>query len=166
MFVPFEELLPTARIWIYQFDREINSRERETIKNEILKFCEQWQAHGAPLKTSFQIEYNHFLILAVDEDVASASGCSIDGSIRVLKEIGSQLSLDFFNRTLVGFLINDKVVVHPISKLKGLFNAGTLNNRVRTFNNLVGSKVEFVQNWKIPVSQSWLAKYLPKSALA
>ena len=166
MYVPFEELTPSARVWIYQFDREINENEKGTISNGIQSFCKQWQAHGAPLKTSFRIEYDHFLILAVDENVASASGCSIDGSVRVLKEIGSHLNLDFFNRTLGSFLVNDKVVVYPIAKLKQLFSDGILNTSVYTFNNLIGSKAELGESWKIPVSQSWLAKYLPKSALA
>lgn len=166
MYVPFEELSPSARVWVYQLDREINNLEKGMIEKEIRGFCDQWQAHGAPLKASFQIENNHFLILSVDENVASASGCSIDASVRVLREISNQLNLDFFNRSLVAFVVNEKVIVHPLANLKELFNKGTLSATDRTFNNLVGSKGELAKNWKIPVSQSWLAKYLPKSTLA
>lgn len=166
MFVPFKELSPDVRIWIYQLNRRIDEQEKDSIENIVKEFCNRWEAHGAPLKASFQIAYNHFLILAVDENVASASGCSIDGSVRVLKEIGSSMNLDFFDRTLATFLVDDSVVAYPIAKLKELFESGTLSSSVDTFNNLVGSKAEYISNWKIPVNKSWLSKYLPKSALA
>lgn len=166
MFIPFEELSPNARVWIYQLDRKIDEQDRKTIEDAVKKFCNQWEAHGAPLKTSYQIAHNHFLVLAVDEDVASASGCSIDGSVRVLKEIGARLNLNFFDRTLAAFLINDSVVTYPIAELKELFSSGTLNSSVLAFDNLVASKAMYLKNWKVPVNQSWLAKYLPKGALA
>ena len=166
MFVPFEELSPDVRVWIYQLNRKIDEQEKGSIENIVKEFCNRWEAHGAPLKASYQLIYNHFLILAVDEKAASARGCSIDGSVRVLKEIGSRMNLDFFDRTLAAFLVNDSVVVYPINMLKELFDSGTLSSSVNTFNNLVGSKAEYISNWKIPVSKSWLSKYLPKSALA
>ena len=166
MFVEFEELPASSRIWIYQFNRKINSQERSIIENTLQQFCDQWQAHGAPLKTSFQIPFDHFLILTVDENVASASGCSIDGSVRILKELGAQLNLDFFDRTQAAFLVDNSIVLFPLVKLKELFISGTLNPNAITFNNLVPSKGDFQMSWQVPVSQSWLARYLPKSTLA
>ncbi|MEQ8424988.1 MAG: hypothetical protein RIA63_09775 [Cyclobacteriaceae bacterium] len=166
MYVDFNDLPISSRIWIYQFDRKISSEEKDTIENVLRQFCEQWQAHGAPLKTSFQIKFNHFLILVVDENVASASGCSIDGSVRVLKELGSKLNLDFFDRTQAAFLINNSIQLFPLVKLKELFNSEALKPAMITFNNLVASKGDFQASWEVPVNQSWLARYLPKSTLA
>lgn len=166
MFVPFEELSPTARVWIYQLDRSISGLEKSEIGKAIKGFCHQWQAHGAPLRTSFQLIHNHFLVLAVDETAGSASGCSIDGSVKVLKELGERYDIDFFNRTLAAFLINNEIVVYPLNQLKEIFTSGTLSPAATTFNNLVESKAAFLENWMVPVGKSWLAKYLPKSTLA
>ncbi|HEY5691220.1 MAG TPA: hypothetical protein VIS49_07180 [Cyclobacteriaceae bacterium] len=166
MFVPFEELSPTARVWIYQLDRSVNEQEKSEIEKVIKGFCHQWQAHGAPLRTSFQLIHDHFLVLAVDEKAGIASGCSIDGSVRVLKELSERYNIDFFNRTLATFLIDDEVVAYPLNQLKGLFSSGTLSSTATTFNNLVESKAAFLENWMVPVGKSWLSKYLPKSTLA
>lgn len=166
MFVSFNEMPDQARVWVYQMNREISASESEKMTEVMQNFCSQWQAHGAPLKTSFDIVYNHFLILAVDENAGGASGCSIDGSVRILKDLGVKMRLDFFSRTEVAFLINDKISLYPMSKLKELFGEGTLNASMTTFNNLVATKAEFLQNWRMAAADSWLARYLPKSTLA
>ncbi len=103
MFIPFEKLPPHSRIWVYQSDRPFSVDEEKVISGSLITFCSQWEAHGSPLQTSFKIEYHQFVILAVDESSAGASGCSIDGSVRVLKELGNHLSIDFFDRSLVAF---------------------------------------------------------------
>lgn len=166
MLVSFNELPSTARVWIYQLNRSVTAVERSEIEKVIRLFCNQWQAHGAPLKTSYQLLNDHFLMLAVDENAGGASGCSIDGSVRILKELGAKYNIDFFDRTLAAFLIDDKVIVYPIGNLKELFADGTLSSITVTFNNLVLTKGDFLENWMIPVNKSWLAKYLPKSTLA
>ena len=131
-----------------------------------MNFCSKWDAHGNPLQTSFRIDYHQFVILAVDESSAGASGCSIDGSVRVLKELGHELNIDFFDRVKVAFLDNDKIQIYSLSQLKSLFEAGHLTSVSQTFNNLVTNKTELENNWKTSVQKSWLAKYLPKDALS
>lgn len=166
MFVPFDDLLEEARVWVYQLNRELTDLEKSKIELVMKDFCGQWLAHGAPLRTSFQMVHNYFLILAVDENAGNASGCSIDGSVRVLKELGTQLNIDFFDRTMAAFLIDNKVQLHPIAKLKDLFNEGALNAAMPTFDNLVATKSSYLKNWQVPIAQTWLSKYLPKGALA
>ncbi len=166
MFIAFSDLPPDARVWVYQLNRALGDVERQRVEDTMKEFCRGWSAHGSPLQTSYHLEYNHFLVLAVDEQSGDASGCSIDGSVRVLKEIGSVLHVDFFDRTSVGFLIDDRVKMYPVSSLKDLFGAGTLSASTITFDNLVATKAEFENGWRIPANRSWLAKYLPKSTLA
>lgn len=166
MFIPFEEISSGARVWIYQLNRAISQQEKIEMEAVLKAFCNQWQAHGAPLSTSFKLVYDHFLIVAVDEQVASASGCSIDGSVRILKELGAKMDVDFFDRTKVAILVNDKVELYPIAQLKELFIDGTLKPTSVTFNNLVATKKAYIEGWQVTVEQSWLARYLPKGTLA
>jgi hypothetical protein len=44
---------------------------------------------------------NQLVVLAVDQDVMNASGCSIDSSVRLMKQLGTELKVDFFNRLFV-----------------------------------------------------------------
>ncbi len=164
MYVSFNELPDTARLWIYQADREFTDIEKAALETRLLHLCQSWAAHGTPLKSSFQLAYNHFILLAVDERDAGASGCSIDGTVRLLKDIQQQLGLDFFNRQLIAFLDQNSVILYPTHQLKTLFAAATLTGDSVTFNNAITTKGEWVKQWKEAVKDSWLARYLPKAA--
>jgi hypothetical protein len=166
MFVSFEALPCTARIWIYQSTRKFDAQELKKISETATAFCEQWTAHGHSLKTSFSIDHQQFLILAVDEASAGASGCSIDGSVRMLKQLQGELGTDFFERTKIPFLVENEVVLVNTSDLKKAFSDGVLNSASLTFNILTATKEELEKGWIVPSGKTWLSKYLTKSAVA
>ncbi|MFY8037681.1 MAG: hypothetical protein ACOVMQ_10970 [Cyclobacteriaceae bacterium] len=164
MYFAFENLPPHARIWVYQADRTLNEAEAALVHSDIRAFCDGWEAHGQPLKTSYLLVSNQFLILAVDEGVHHASGCSIDGSVRVLKNLQAQ-GIHFLDASKIAFLLEDRVVLYSRLELKALFAAGVLTGQTITFNNLVATKHELDTHWKIPVEKSWMAKYLATHTL-
>ncbi len=164
MFIPFEELDHQARVWVYQANRAFTAEEEKLVANTLHSFCQQWSAHGNALKTSFKIEEHQFIILAVDESTAGASGCSIDGSVRMLKEIQQHIGVDLFGRTQIPFF-KDTVALYNLSDLKAAVSAGLINGTTLTFNTTIQTKADFLKNWKIPVEKSWLVKYLPKTTL-
>lgn len=166
MYIPFEQLPANSRLWIYQADRRFGEAEEKAISDTLKEFCGQWSAHGTPLETSFLIKYNRFIILSVNENTADASGCSIDGSVRVLKELGQRFNKDLFNRNNIAFLEGDQINLYPIQELPKLFKSAKLTAESKTFNNLVPDKDNFEKNWEIAVERTWLAKYLPKGTLS
>jgi hypothetical protein len=95
------EMPDDARIWIYQADRFLTEVEIVRIKTEITSFLATWSSHGAQMDSSFEVLHHRVLIIAVNESQALASGCGIDKSVNFVKQLGSEMGLDFFNRTLV-----------------------------------------------------------------
>jgi hypothetical protein len=162
MYTPVENLSPESRIWIYQTSRKLNQQEESTIAETLKSFCDQWAAHGSGLSTSFRIDHHCFVLLAVDEQAGDASGCSIDSSVRVLKELEQKLKLDFFDRSEIAFWHNDEVVKHPLSQLKNLFADGRLNHDSESFNTLAATLGDWNENPRMSVANSWLKRYLPK----
>ena len=165
MYLPFDELNAESRVWIYQGNRAMSASEKSTIDKLLHSFCKQWAAHGQPLKTSFTIEFNQFVIMSVDEDFRNPSGCSIDSSVGVLRQIQSATGIDFLDRTLIPFYTNNQVELIPLAEIKSEFASGRLKPDTPTFNTLATTKGEVELNWKIPAEKSWMAKYLPKTAL-
>jgi hypothetical protein len=166
MYVSFDQLPDDSRIWIYQASRKLSDQEKKFADQTLKDICEQWVAHQVPLKTSYLIEYNQFIILAADEDYHQPSGCSIDSSTRVLKTIQDTLGIDLFDRTKVAFLNGNEVTTYPLTQLKSLFQSGELGGSTITFNNLVPSVGNLKRDWKTSVEKTWLTKYLPNSTLA
>jgi hypothetical protein len=163
MYVPFDHLPDYARLWIYQADRKFSGAEEKAIDEETHVFCELWVAHGNPLKTSFKIDRSQFLILAVDEGVNGASGCSIDGSVRMLKSIHERMGIDFLSRSKVPFLIDGDVKLIPVRELKEAFASGILGPATLTFHLLAITKGIWESDWIMPAEKTWLAQYLPQT---
>lgn len=165
MFVPFSSLPPSARVWIFQSNRPFGPDEMAFAEGNLRQFTDGWTVHGAPLNASFTIEHHQFIVLAADESHASASGCSIDSSVRALKEIEQSVGIDLFDRSHAAFMIGNKVQLIPVSKLKEKFGDGTLNSDSLTFNNLVNTKSALSESWLAPAASTWLKRYLPAELL-
>jgi hypothetical protein len=159
MFVDFEVMPGDSRIWIYQSNRALSESEVVSIENECKAFLTQWTAHGAGLKSSAIVMYSRFVILCVDEKEAEASGCSIDSSVHFIQSLGNALKIDFFNRTLIAFLIDNEVNTERLSDVKNGLTQSAIKGDTLTFNNLIQNKSQLENNWIIPVSDSWLGRY-------
>jgi len=162
MFVPFDVLEDSARVWIYQSERKFTETEKNTISQTLSSFTQQWAAHGNPLKNSFTILYDQFIVLAADENFNEASGCSIDSSVHVMKAMDEQYSLGLFDRTQVAFLKNSVVMTMKLSELPVGLTENTWQQETLTFNNLITTKGELGTRWIVPAGETWLKRYLTK----
>lgn len=167
MFIPFEQLPENARVWVYQANRPFTDEEERYVLQQGRLFAEQWAAHGQGLRASVNILHHHFLVIAVDEQHQAPTGCSIDGSVGFVRSLAGMLQnqgapVDFFNRTLVAFWINDSVALIPLAQAKQQISDEQIQPDTLMFNNLIATKAELREQWQIPIQNSWLARYLPK----
>lgn len=165
MFAPFEALDESARIWIYQAGRKFTEIEKNTISETLTTFTHSWVAHGNPLKTSFAIFYDQFIVLAADENFNEASGCSIDSSVRVIRQLDQQFSLGLFDRTKIGFLKDGQLEMIPLNELPLALAEGQWKPDSMVFNNVLSSKGELKNGWIVPANQTWLKRYLTKTVV-
>jgi hypothetical protein len=165
MYLPFEELPGESRVWIYTGTRTFTQAEEKSVTELLESFCTKWAAHGNPLRTSFKIEQSQFIVMALDEDFANPSGCSIDSSVGILRQIQASTGIDFLNRSVIPFVINNQVELVPLSNLKARFGSGELKSDTLTYHTLAATKGEWETNKTIRAEKSWMAKYLPKTAL-
>ncbi len=149
----------SARVWIYQAGAMLNETQQGVIAERATAFCEQWSAHSQPLKASFKILHNRFLILAVDESFNTASGCSIDSSVHFIQSLEKELGVSFFDRTQIAFLIDDQVYVAPLSKLPQEINQGRITPQTPAFNLQAQNLQDLQAKWLIPAGQTWMKRY-------
>jgi len=118
----------------------------------------QWTAHQMPLKAATQIRFNRFIIFYVDETSTEISGCGIDKSVNLMKQIQQQLSVDFFNRMQIAYQINDEIKTFLLSDAKKLFAEKVITADTIIYNNLVSTKHELDTEWQQQLADSWLWK--------
>ncbi len=166
MYIPFDQLPDHSRLWIYASERTFTPVEEEIIGKNLTEFCNQWTAHSAPLSTSWLVAHHCFIILAVDESSAGASGCSIDGSVRNLKALAQSIGADIFDRRNIHLLISGNLEIHPLDTLRSRFAEGRISGDDLIFDNLVATKGEWKMRWLQKVSESWAARFTSKGILA
>ena len=149
-----------ARVWVYQSNRPLSEAEVKTIENSGLDFVNNWTAHGASLKASFDVLYNYFVVISVDQEQALASGCSVDKSVHFIKEVEKQLNLNFFDRMQVAYRKGDEITACSLSEFEKLASQNLVNAFTIVFNNMVSTKSSFDTEWEVPLRQSWQNRVL------
>jgi predicted HTH transcriptional regulator len=159
MNVPFNDLGPESRIWIYQSNRKLSKEEQRMITSKTEKFLTEWTAHGNDLQAGVQIAHDQFIIIGVNEAVNEASGCSIDKSVNFIRELDHSLNANLLERTKVAFIENFEIRIIDFTEIKKLVADGVIKPGSKIFNNAVASKKELEESWIKPASESWISRY-------
>lgn len=159
MFVDFDTLGPDARIWIYQSNRALTDNEINSVSSKLRSFVEEWTRHGDDLRASFDIRYDHFIILAVDENFAQVSGCSIDASTHVFKNFEQEFQVELLNKLNTAFRNGEHINIVSLSDFQRFVKEDKIKPDTLVFNNMVQNKGELEESWEVPANKSWHNRY-------
>ena len=162
MLVDFNALPEDARIWIYQSNRELTSKEVSEVSSKLTDFVHSWRRHGENLKTSFTIKYNQFIILGVDKSFNDVSGCSIDASVHTIKMLEQEFDLDLMNKLNVAFRAGENINTVSLADFQNFIKEDKITSETIVFNNMIQSKLELLTSWEVPASNSWHHRFLKK----
>jgi hypothetical protein len=158
MYIPFEQMPGHARVWVYQSVKPLDAAPA-ALTESLEQFARNWESHGIPLRASFRVLHDHFIVLAVDETAKDASGCSIDKSVHFMQGLEQRFGLNLFDRSQQAFLVNDQVQFVEVKNLKAQVQAGAIGPETPTFNTLVATVGQLQTEWLVPVAKGWLARY-------
>ncbi len=161
----FQQHLPahfhdSSRVWIYQSSRLFLISEALELEEMLQEFVQSWASHGTPVKGYANLFFGQFIIFMADETATGVSGCSTDSSVRIVKAIEEKFNVDLFNRQSLAFVVKEKIQQIPLSQLSYAFENDFISFETLYFNNTVLTKKQLVENWVIPVKESWLMKQL------
>ena len=159
MYVPFENLPEESRIWIYPSNRKFSEEEVTEIENDLGEFLTNWSAHGSPLEASFIIKYNRFIIIALNQEVHPATGCSIDSSVAFIQNLEQKYSVDLLDKMNVSFKQGEFITYKTLLDFKKLAKDKSVSEHTIVFNNLVNTIEEWKENWEVPANESWHSRF-------
>lgn len=84
---PFSELPDDARLWVFAASDRITGERMSELLDAVDEYLAEWKAHGDPLTCAREWRDDRFLVIAVDQSSAGASGCSIDALFRILQQL-------------------------------------------------------------------------------
>ncbi len=167
MNINFHDLIPkdfndSSRVWVYQSNRAFTNSETIQIESLLKDFVENWKSHSEDVKGFANVFFGQFIIFMADETLTGVGGCSTDSSVRLIKNIEKDFGVDMFNRLLLAFLINERIQILPLSEINISLDKKLITKDTLFFNNTILTKKELMNEWIVPVKESWLAIRVPE----
>jgi hypothetical protein len=156
----WDQIANNGKVWLYGAKRRLLTNELRYIDQALSQFCREWAAHGEKLNCGFQIKDEQFILIAVDEGNVTASGCSIDSSVGLIKNIDKQFDLDLFNRLRVYHMDDGNLETTDLHVARENIGIGKWRPNDLIINTTALKKEAIENEWLLPISKSWLSKYL------
>lgn len=153
-------LPPHSRVWVYQADRKLTAPEQGLILTKGKEFTSTWAAHGHDLMAELYIVLDHFIVIALDEQVEAASGCSIDKSMKFILDLQKELGINFTNRLISALFIDGSVRLFTYAEAKEALEKGTISGASLVFDNTLTNLNTLKISWLRPLQDTWLKKLL------
>ena len=152
MWVPFEQLPASARLWIFSSPVPLDTA---LLLPPLQEFIRSWTAHQQDLRASSSLSECFFILLAVDEAQTSASGCSIDKATHFVQDLGQSLNLNFLEKRRYFYRNGDEpihAVDHPT--MQAAVQDGIVAENTLVADTLLTQVGDLHRLW-LPFGQSW-----------
>lgn len=160
MLVDFSSLPEESRIWIYQANRSFTQEEIQEIEGKLNVFIENWTAHGKDLQSGYLIKYKRFIIIGLNQNLNTATGCSIDSSVHFIQQLEQEYNVDLMDKMNVSYKQGDFIAYKTLINFKKMVKDRAVSKNTIVFNNLVTNIAEFNENWEVPAKDSWHNRFL------
>jgi hypothetical protein len=154
--VPLGSLPDDARVWVFAAERALAPAEVDAVLGTVDAFLGVWAAHGHPLRSARELRKSRFLIVAVDEAAAGASGCSIDALVREIRSLEAKLGVSLVDHGPVVFRDGGSIRRVPRDEFAELARNGRVTPDTLVFDNTI-SRLAALRGggWELPASASW-----------
>jgi hypothetical protein len=163
--VDFEQLPSHARIWIFASSRPLQGDEAAHLLSEVDHFLADWKAHGAPLRSAREWRDDRFLVIGVDPTAEQASGCSIDGLFRGLRELEHRLATTLLEGGRVFYRdAKGKAQVAVRKEVPALSQVGVLAGDTPVFDVSITEAAKYRSDFLRPARDTWVGSLLDQAS--
>lgn len=157
--VSFETLPDASRVWVFGSDRPLTEEGTTALLKGVDEYLTTWKAHGEPLTVGSQFLFERFLVVAVDQSTAGATGCSIDGLFRVLQGLEGRVGASLVGGGRVFYRGSDGVVQATTrDELAALVASGTITKNTAVFDTSITDLGSFRAGFEKRAKDSWIAQ--------
>jgi hypothetical protein len=160
--VPFETLPDSSRVWVFGSDTLLTEEGTKLLLTGVDAHLDDWKAHGEPLTVGREWRDGRFLVVAVDQSTAGASGCSIDGLFRVLQQLERDSGANLVGGGRV-FYRDNHGVVQSVSRdeVAALAKSGAITSDTVVFDTTLTDLGTWRACFERRAKESWINELLP-----
>lgn len=155
----FGSFPPHSRVWVYQSNRKFSGEEIDTLLTLGAHFIREWNTHGASVSGDFDVLFGCFVVIIADENQQMVSGCAIDRSVALIKEIERLTGANLFDRFSVAVFQQDTIQPISMDEFTEGYKTGKYNENTLVFNNSITTLHQLRNEWIVPVKDSWHLRF-------
>ena len=149
-----------TRVWIYAANKIIPPTQAEKIHEAVYDFAKHWSSHHQAVEATGGFMHGVFIVLMVNEQINKPGGCSIDGSVQFIRKLGQQFDVDFLDRQILYYIMDNQVHVLPLSQLNEAYQSGKINSETLFIDTLVQDSASFKKAWLKTLKVAWQRRLL------
>ncbi|WP_341221585.1 ABC transporter ATPase [Polaribacter atrinae] len=160
MFVDYSTITEEAKVWVYPSSRKFYPNEIEGIENKVKAFLESWKSDDENFKASYKLLYNRFIVFFAEYKDATLTNSDIDASVSFILGLQQEYEVELLDKMNACFKQGEYVQYKDLKDFKKLLKNKAVTAKSIIFDNLITTKVDFDNNWEIPLEESWYNRYL------
>ena len=151
---------PRWRLWVYVSSQVLDEQQMKSMKEAFTQFQAQWSAHGKALRSDMALVQDQILLIAVDEDHAKTTGCSLDKLTHFIGQVELELKTDFLDRSKFYVYDRENEVWRSFNRvrLKQAYQVGEVNDETLVLDTLIDSAGKVKTELVKPLASSWHSK--------
>jgi hypothetical protein len=152
MLVPFDSLPAESRVYYYPSSRKLYPKEVPALKKKVEDFCEDLvDSH-----IGFQLVHDRFLVFFVSDDTPLSMDQN-DALVEFVLDLEKEFELSLLDKVNVCFKQGQFVQRKEVKEFKKLIKSRSVSGKTLVFDPMILTKSDFLTNWEVPLSESWLS---------
>jgi hypothetical protein len=160
MIVDFKQMPDEARLWIFPSSRKFYSQEIVGLKERIEEFLTTWNDGAIVIKCSYNLKYNRFIIIAVDDSEINLSLEAHDTLVAFILRLEQQYNIVLLDKINVCYKQGEFVQYKDLKEFKKLIKSKGVSQKTIVFNNMITTLEEYENDWEINIMDSWLGRFM------
>ena len=165
MIVPFKDLAPNSRLWIYTAKNAFDHTNIDDLSAKTETFLASWTSHQQDVKASYLIAYGQILIIAAEEGFAHVGGCSIDKLVHFIQDLNLSYNADLLNAFRFATISNENITVYDKPSFIMAIASDDINNVTHVLDHTIKTVSQLALDWKKPLKASWHFNFFKKHLL-
>ncbi len=154
MFVDFNSLPETSKIYIYPSSRKFYVDEFPVIQERINLFLKEFES----INIFFEIKYQRFILVFISDETPLSMEQN-DQLVSFIFNLEKEFEVSLIDKVNVFFKQGEYVQLKEIPDFKKLIKNKGVSKKTIVFDNLIHTKREFECCWETPATNSWLAHF-------
>ncbi|MBG7629945.1 MAG: ABC transporter ATPase [Bacteroidetes bacterium] len=160
MIVDINEIPDWCKLWVFPSSRKFYAQEIPGIKESIESFLNNWTNEGQALNSAYELKYDRFIIISVDDAEISLSIEAHDALSTFIQALETEMEVILLDKINVCYKQGEFVVYKDLIEFKKMMKNKGVSPKTTVFDNMITTKEELQDHWEINIMDSWLGRFL------